>query len=342
MAVPFDQERLQVTGVPVELLKGVATDTSGKALYSFSQNGVLVYVPGGPDVDFRRLVFIDRTGDRQAIPLEPRAYWDVRVSPDGRWLVLHVAGANDHIWLYEMERETLTRLTSVWTQQLPRWTPEGHRVTFTDIPKLPTAIFWKPVDGSGPEEKIHSAEYPTYPNSWSPDGRLLAYEEKHPTTRFDIWFLSLNGEPRTQPLLVTEFNEMGAEFSPDGRWLAYCSDETGRFEVYVRPVSGTGRRVQISTDGGDKPGWSPDGSEIYYRQEEKMMAVPVQMGEELVAGKPEMLFEIERDLSFPQRSYGITPDGRFVMIQPLHAATSNRIHVVLNWHQELLEKAPVK
>jgi hypothetical protein len=151
----------------------------------------------------------------------------------------------------------------------------------------------------------------------------------------------MDGERRAQPFLATEFNELGAEFSPDGRWLAYCSDETGRFEIYIRPVSGTRRRVQISTDGGEQPGWSRNGREIFYRQEEKIMAVPVETGENLVVGKSRTLFEIERNISWPIRTYGITPDGHFVMIQPLHAATSKQIYVVLNWFDELKRLVPV-
>ncbi len=152
----------------------------------------------------------------------------------------------------------------------------------------------------------------------------------------------MDGERLIQPFVVTEGSAFGAEISPDGSWLAYASDETGRFEVFVKPVSGNGRRVQISNDGGDQPGWAVDGRTIFYRQEEKMMAVEVKTGDELVAGRPKMLFEMERNKSWPLRTYGITSDGRFVMIQPLHESTSKQIHVVLNWHQELLEKVPVK
>jgi len=121
--------------------------------------------------------------------------------------------------------------------------------------------------------------------------------------------------------------------------MAYCSDETGRFEVYVQAITDTGRRVQVSTDGGEQPGWAPDGSEIFYLQNDKMMAVAVETGEQLVAGRPEMLFEVERRPALYRR-YGILPDGRFVMSQALHAPTSKQIRVVLNWFDELERLVP--
>ena len=309
MTVPFDPETLEVKGAPVSVLEDVATGISTtNPLFGFSQNGTIVYVPGGPDVGLRRLAFVNRRGDVQPIQLEPERYTNVRVSPDGRWLATEVQGVNNQVWLYDLERRTRTRLTSSWDNIRPCWTPDGQRVTYASNRGGGVyELFWKPVDGSGPEERIHSGDYNILPYSWSPDGTQLAYFQRHPTTRDDIWLLTMDGDRRAQPFQVTEFTERGAEFSPDGRWLAYCSNETGRFEVYVRSVSGTGRRVQVSTDGGDQPGWARDGSEIFYRQDEKMMAVAVQTGDGLAVGKPEMLFELEAAVSLQRGATVLHP-----------------------------------
>jgi serine/threonine-protein kinase len=343
MAVPFDLERLEVTGAPVKVLDGVVTtDGWGQGLFSFSSTGTLVFVPGGSESQYSRIVSVGRDGGIQPIALAPRQFRYVRVSPEGAWLAIEVIGANNQIWLYELERGTLTRLTSAWDNEKPVWTRDGQRITFNSNRNRLQEIFWRRADGGSPAEKLNSGGYDLFPTSWSPDGKLLAYTALHPATQADIWLFTMDREASTEPFLATEAIEEGAEFSPDGRWLSYCTDETGRFEVYVQPVSGTGRRLQISTEGGTEPGWARDGREIYYRQAEKMMAVSIDSGPELVVGKPEVLFEIKSVGLAPYRRYGITPDGRFVMIEPLHGSTSNRIHVVLKWFDELKRLVPTE
>ena len=200
----------------------------------------------------------------------------------------------------------------------------------------PTNLFWKPADGSGPVEQLTESErYQRYPSSWSPDGQVLAFSEFHPSTDWDIWVLPLQGERKPRPFLQTQFREGEAVFSPDGHWLAYISDESGRNEVYVRPYPGPGGKRQISTEGGDEPVWAKNGRELFYRNGDKMMAVDIVTEPQFSAAKPRLLFEGRYG------SYGIAPDGqRFLMESERKEAT--QINVVLNWFEELKRLVPTK
>jgi Tol biopolymer transport system component len=180
--------------------------------------------------------------------------------------------------------------------------------------------------------------------SWSPDGQILAFLDVDPTTGYDIWVLRV-GDRKTQPFLRTSFNESAPRFSPDGHWLAYISDESGRCEIYVQPYPGPGSKWQISTEGGTEPVWNPNGRELFYRSGNKMMAVDIATQPAFNAGKPRMLFEgpyLPTPLTFP--NYDVSADGqRFLMLKPVEQAEAapTQINVVLNWFEELKQKVPV-
>ncbi len=189
-----------------------------------------------------------------------------------------------------------------------------------------------------------TSEYTQCSESWSPDGQLLAYTEVNPTTGYDIWVLRL-GDRKAQPFLRTPFNEGAPQFSPDGRWLAYISDESGRFEIYVQPYPGPGGKWQISTEGGTEPVWNRNGRELFYRSGDKMMAVDITTQPSFSAGKPRMLFEgpVPADPVRRSANYDVSPDGqRFLMLKPVEQAQAapTQINVVLNWFEELKQKVP--
>ncbi len=340
MAVPFDAQRLAVTGSPVPVLEGVLeSPASGVAQYSFSNTGSLVYLSGGLQGTQRRLVWVDRKGAEQPLSAPSRGYRTPRLSPDGRRIAV---GATDgQIWLYDLARETLTRLTFEGGGATPIWTPDGKRIAYQSGRGGAANVFWQLADGSGSAERLTTSEYQNAPGAWSPDGQVLAFMEIHPTTGRNLWSMHLS-DRKTRPFLQTPYNEGEPQFSPDGHWLAYISDESGRYEVYVQPYPGPGGKWQISTEGGAEPVWARNG-EIFYRSGNKMVAVDTTTHPSFSAGKPKVLFE---SLYVPSlqtsHNYDVSADGqRFVMIKENEQATSAvQINVVLNWFEELKQKVP--
>jgi eukaryotic-like serine/threonine-protein kinase len=345
MGVPFDPQRLTVTGAAVPVVEGVLQSPfSGAAQYSFSATGSLVYVSGGLQAAQRRLVWVSRNGAEQALAAPAHAYQFPRLSPDSRRVAVGIQEQESQIWLYDLSRETLTRLTFEGkTNANPSWTPDGKRIAFNSNKEGPQNLFWQLADGSGGLERLRTSEYTEGAMSWSPDGQLLAFIEITPTTGYDIWVLRI-GDRKAQPFLRTPFNESVPQFSPDGRWLAYVSDESGRFEIYVQPYPGPGGKWQISTEGGMEPVWNPKGRELFYRSGDKMMAVDIATQPGFAAGKPRVLFEGQYQptpATFP--NYDVSPDGqRFLMLKPSEAgeAAPTQINVVLNWFEELKQKVP--
>jgi eukaryotic-like serine/threonine-protein kinase len=340
MAVPFDPQRLTATGAAVPVLEGVLSTRFGAAQYSFSAKGSLVYVPGGIQSAQLRLVWVNRSGAEQPLAVPAHAYVNPRLSPDGRRLAVEIEG---QIWLYDLSRETLTRFTFEGDTNIrPVWILDGKRIAFTSDKEGPLNIFWQLADGSGGRERLTSSEYTQFPISSSADGQLLAFVEVNPTQR-DISLLRL-GDRKVQPFLRTRFNETLPRFSPDGRWLAYISDESGRYEVYVQPYPGPGGKWQISTEGGTEPVWSRNGRELFYRSGDKMMAADVTTQPSFSAGTPKVLFERHyQGTAVPTPNYDVSLDGqRFLMLKPTEQseAAPTQINVVLNWFEELKQKVP--
>jgi Tol biopolymer transport system component len=251
-----------------------------------------------------------------------------------------------NVWVSEVARGTLTKLTFGANNFLSAWSPDGQRLAFASDRTGQWNLFRMPADGSGAAEPLLKSDYPQLPNSFSPDGRLLAFTDFHPDTLADISLLPLAGERRPRPFLQTPFAEWGAVFSPDGRWIAYVSNESDSDQVYVRPFPGPGGKWQISTDEGREPVWAPDGRELFYRRHNgrEVMAVSIKTEPEFTAGPPRVLFEgryEEGELHVIQ-NYDLAPDGqRFVMIkrsEPDRGPT--QLNVVLNWFEELNRRVP--
>jgi dipeptidyl aminopeptidase/acylaminoacyl peptidase len=341
MAAPFDPQRLSITGAAVPVIEGVLA-TGGIAQYSFSSTGSLVYVPGSAQAAGLKLVWVDRKGTEQPLPAPAHNYVLPKISPDGKRVAVNIEEADSEIWLYDLGRDTLTRLTFEGNANIdPVWTPDGKRIAFKGAQNR---LFWQPADGSAGAEALTSSELAVnnVPGSWSPDGQVLAFMEINPGTGYDLFTLSLKDD-KPQPFLRTPSVETAPRFSPDGHFIAYASDESGRVEIYVRPYPGPGGKSQISTGGGSEPVWNPKGGELFYRAENKMMVVDVTTQPTFSAGKPKMLFEgpyVPTPRSFPD--YDVSPDGqRFLMLKPSQQAQSPaQINVVLNWFEELKQKVP--
>jgi serine/threonine-protein kinase len=345
MAVPFDPQRLAVTGAAVPVVEGVLQNAiSGAAEYSISATGSLVYVSGGLQASQRRLVWVTRHGTEQPLAAPAHAYRGPRISPDGRRVAVAIEEQEAQTWLYDLSRDTLTRLTFGGNTNLnPIWTSDGKRIAFESNKEGSENVFWQLADGSGGLERLTTSEDLQFPVSCSSDGQLLAYAEINPTTGRAIWVLRL-GDRKAEPFLRTPFDEGVPQFSPDGRWLAYISDESGRFEVYVQPYPGPGGKWQISTEGGTEPVWNPNGRELFYRSGDKMMAVDIATQPSFAAGKPRMLFEGPyQPTEATAPNYDVSRDGqRFLMLKPVEQAQAapTQIDVVLNWFEELKQKVP--
>ena len=340
LAVPFDLDRLEVKGPPVSIFKGVRMNLSfGVAEFSSSNDGTLAYVPGGSEIDYRTLAWVDHKGVRQPLPAPPRGYRAPRISPDGKWVAISIQGDNPGLWIYDLARGTLTRLTSEGVIPFPIWSRDGRRLTFSGSLDDRLNVYRIAADGSGAIERLTTNENAEWPGSWSPVAEILAFTEADPETGYNLMTVDLHGDRHPHAFLQTPANEYGPTFSPDGRWLAYGSDESGRQEIYVRPFPGPGGKWQISTDSGVEPVWSRDGRELFYRNADKMMAAAVETAPTFSASKPRVLFEQHFEKSiFPfEANYDVSPDGkRFLLVVPPAGETSpTQVNVVLNWSDEL-------
>ncbi len=342
LAVPFDLNELRVKGTPAPILHGVTMRPDfGNAEFSVSRDGSLIYAPGDSRGDNHRVLWVDREGQAQPLIETPRGFYLPRLSPDGRLLALNISGANGSVWVYDLHRSSLARLTFSFDNDYAIWTPDSRRVTFGSTREGPWNLFWQTADGSAKAERIVPSEHRQQPGSWSPNGKVLAFEEFRPETGRDIWILAREGNRKPEPFLKTEFNEGDPMFSPDGRWIAYVSDESGQYEVYVRPFPSSERKFQVSTEGGTPPVWNPGGRELFYRNGDKMMVVDIETKGDLTLGKPRLLFE-RRSPGWWGLYFDVAPDGqRFVMIDDSEAKPApTQLNLVLNWSEELKRLAP--
>ncbi|MEE8326649.1 MAG: protein kinase [candidate division NC10 bacterium] len=347
-AVRFDLDRLEVTSDPVPVLDGVVTKTSGAAVFSVSLDGTLVYGSGRTGAQ-NTIVWVDRQGQEELLFDEGGQNIDVRISPDSTKVAVDMLAMGDlfrNIWIYEIDGGRRTRLTTEGGAHSV-WTPDGTRVAFNhDVSSSSSGLSWIPADGSGEAERLfEGSSHQERPDAWSPDGRLLAFsDDRQSASGRDIWILPRDGEP--SPFLATPYTEDGPMFSPDGRWLAYVSDESGQREVYVQPYPGPGPRHPISAGGGRAPTWSGKGDELFYRSGDstQMMVVPVETEPEFQAGTPQVLFEGQYRSDQGDAHYDVTPDGqRFLMIKESSGDSGEsppELIVVLNWFEELKRLVP--
>ena len=347
-AVPFDADRLEVTGNPVPLLEGVAVKGSGAANFSLSDNGRLVYTPGGVEgvaAQSLSLVWVDRAGLEEPAVVEPRSFREFSLSPDGTRVAARVIGSDSaDVWIFDLVRNTNTRLTFDGDpSDSPIWTPDGTRVA------LGSPLGWKAADGTGEVESI--SDSPTAePQAFVQDESALVVEFQREGGR-DLGLLALDGAGTAVPLLQAEWNERNGALSPDGRWLAYQSDETGEVEVYVRPFPDVdGGRWEVSSGGGWMPVWHPSGSELFFVSPGGLMTLWFEAEPTFTPGAVTALFETSSYVasSTNPRRLAVAPGGdRFLLIKnptgqtDTDGAAEPEITLVVNWTEELKARVPV-
>ncbi len=357
-AAPLDLDRLELTGQPVPALAGVGSDPgTGGAQFAFSRDGTFVYQRGEGLGLGLPIQWMDREGKLQPLRASPGVSYNNRFSADGRRLALDILeGKNRDVWVYEWGRDTLSRLTFDPGEDLaPEWTPDGRRIAFSSARADQAArnLYWQRADGTGEAERLTESENTQTPSSWHPSGKFLAFHELNPPTSWDILILPLTGDEtsgwkpgKPTVFLNGPFFERQAAFSPDGRWLAYSSNESGRVEVYVRPFPCPGGKWQVSTAGGLLPTWSRSRRELFYRGEDEriMVAAYSVEGERFRAEKPRVWSPGLVPLRILGRTYDLHPDGERVAVlkASVDEAEARRDKVVLiqNFFDELRRVAP--
>jgi Tol biopolymer transport system component len=336
MAQPFDARRLELTGEAFPIAEQIGTlGAPPYGVFSASENGVLVYQTGAGAAG-TQLVWFDRSGKQTGV-LEDRAvYGDVELSPDGRQASISVPGQSGgprDIWLYDVARSLKTRFTfDPADEQRVIWSPDGSRLVFNSRRKGRLDLYQKAADGSGTEEVLLEDDREKSPTSWSADGRFLLYVAIGGPTGNDLFVMPLTGDRKPIPFLNTQFSEARGQFFPDGRWIAYASNESGRNEVYVAPFPGPGGKRQVSTAGGNYPRWRGDGNEIFYlAPDNKLMAAAVNgRGTSFEVGAVRPLFDTRQ--AGVRYAYDVTADGqRFLVNTAVEEADAAPITVVVNW-----------
>ncbi len=347
--VPFDAARREVTGAPFEALNGVMMSrNTGAAHFSVSDRGDLAYVPGAAEGGRRTLVWVDREGKPDPLPLEPASYLYPRISPDGRNLAVEIEGPNHDFHVYDFARTVLSKLTTDGMSHDPVWSPDGRHLAFRSWQVGGMTMWWMPSDRSRNAERLDPKGTRQSPVSFSPDGKFLTFDQKDPKTQDDVWVLPIGENESPRPFAQSRFGEGSAKFSPDGKWIAYSSDESGREQVYVQAFPGPGLKLQISNDGGFDPVWRRSGGELYYRSDNKMMVVSVTTSPEFRASAPRMLWKgdyvdgLGSSCGMPgvsSSNYDVTPDGsRFLMVKGEELAVATQVVVVLNFAEEVRAK----
>ena len=331
VAVPFDLERLTTTGEPVALLEDVTVKGTGSMELGVSRNGSLVYLPGSGGQD-RTLVMVDRRGVESPLTAQFRAFEAPRFSPNGESIVVHVAG---QIWVYDVNDSTLSPRTFEGANRYPTWSRDGARLIFSSDRNISRRLYAMPADGSSLPELVFEGRHDIWESAWSSDGRWVAIRQTAPATGRDILVVPLDGDDRTpRPFAQTSFNERKIALSPNGRWLAYVSDASGRDEVYVRAFPEPAGVVSVSVDGGTDPAWSPDGRELFYRTANQMMAAAVRTDPAFDVTERKALFRDSYARTENYTSYDVDPHGGgFLMIKGAEGPA--HIVVVLNWFEEL-------
>jgi Tol biopolymer transport system component len=338
VAQPFDSRAGTLQGDPVPLAQDLGLDSVGLAHFSASHNGVVAFRSG--EAGGGRLVWVDRKGQSEESVGEPADISSTALSPDGRWLAMSLKGSASSatdIWVRDLQRGVTSRFSfNEEDDQNPVWSPDGTRIAWGGMRGGQFDLVAKTVGGTGEEEVLLEAEGNQFPSSWSPDGKSLLYYSLDSDTGWDVYVLPLEGDRTPHPYLRSKFREIRARFSPDGRWVAYQSNESGRDEVYARAFPGPGGKWQISTAGGSEPQWSPDGRELFYLAQNRMMRVEVRRGATFEVGIPEPLFSVALRPIITNSRYLLSSDGRrFLLLSSLLQDSTPPTTVVLNWTAEL-------
>jgi serine/threonine-protein kinase len=355
-AAPFDLERLELTGPPVPVIEDLRSNVStGAAQFAASANGTFLYVAGRDGSGLGvPISWLDHDGKTTPLRITPANWFGICFSPDGQRLVLDVSSGRSGIGIYEIERDALTFLPNTGpTDRMPKWTPDGRRVTYASTrgDKSTFNLYWQPADGTGEPQRLTTSKNSQTPGSWHPGGKFLAFQELVGPADVDLMILPMEGDEKTgwkpgkpSVFLSTRFTETDPAFSPDGRWIAYVSDESGQRDVYVRPFQGSGK-WRVSIDGGTFPTWSRAKPELFYGTDDgRIMVVSTSVdGESFHAGRPRLWSET-RFGARASRMFDLHPDGeRFAVApaaQPQPAGKQDRLTFIFNFFDELRRVAP--
>jgi serine/threonine-protein kinase len=322
---PFDLRSRAIRGTPVRALEGVSASVDGAAQFAVSREGASVYLPS-VQWSARRLVVVD-AASQTPLAAPPHAYVTPRLSPDGKRVLVGVADKDEHLWSYDLSAGTLTQLTFEGASRAPTWSPDGQRVVFASNRNGALNLFALPAGGDGSTERLTTSDSLQLPGSWSPDGNVLAFMEQHPSTGRDIWLLPRNGE--RVAFLNSEADESAPRFSPDGRWVAYVSNESGQAEVYVRSVNGR-LSTRVSSQGGSEPVWGLDGGTLYYRSYGKLLASKMSGGSPVASRVASAI--VAEPGTFDAAGYDTMSGDRFLMITgPSSGTTAAELRIILNW-----------
>jgi serine/threonine protein kinase len=340
-AVPFDADRLTVRGNPVRVLSGVYVGEYLGAQVDLAADGTLAYVPGGGEELERTLLWVDRKGTTTPVPMGERPYAHLNMLPDQRGLIVEIEGATHNIWHQDLESGVLTPLTTGAGNHRPVLSPDGRFMVYSSDRTRPRTLYLQATDGSGTAE--HLTDSPggaQNATSWSPDGRWVAFEQFGRNTNSDIWVLPMDGERRARPFLESAFAERQGAFSPDGRWMAFTTDESGRSEVMVTAFPGPGPRKQVSTSGGSLPAFSRDGRHLFYRLADGIWDAELLSADPLTFTAPKRAFDIPNATPNTQLPYPVAPGGDAVLYAKDHEGGFTRIHLIVNFFEELRRLAP--
>jgi serine/threonine protein kinase len=340
MARPFDPERLEFKGDAFPIVDQVNfLPAASRGIYDASQNGSLVYLAGAATPG-SELKWLDRSGKEISALGDLATYDDPAISPDGKKVAVVVTDPRNStwdVWVYEAERGVRTRFTFGPTalNGSPVWAPDGGSLLYRSDRAAKANLYAKAFAGSATEELILDNDEPKSPTSWSNDGESVLFTSFATDTKADVWIVSMTDDADARPLFKTEYMELMAQFSPDGKWIAYTSDESGRFEVYVVPFPGPGRKWQVSSAGGLEPRWRADGGELYFQTlNNQIMAVALDYDESaLIVGAEEELFQ------FPTgRGYDVAADGQTFLVVDEEDRVFSPLTLVVNWTAELEDK----
>jgi serine/threonine-protein kinase len=348
LAVQFDINRLTLTGGAVPVVDRVTrTPATSAGQFAVSPSGALAFEPRqvAPAASQRELVWIDRQGRVQPLPLRPRAFANPRISPDGARIAVTANDDEHDIWIYNIAKESLVRLTfGPASEGDPVWTTDNKHVVFSSVsaPGIGADIVLEATDGTGKTEQLTRYGAGDYPRAVSPDGKFLVFEGYAPNA--GLWLMPLDPIGQPHALIADpKFGVYHGRVSPDGRWIAYDSDEAGRTEVFVRPFPDVERgRWQVSEDGGSFPFWARSGRELFFvTAANKLADVSVPGGNSFSYSKPQLLFDTSAYGQSGTRQFDITADGRrFLAVRPLTSPAPARpsIAIVLHWFDDVKAK----
>jgi Tol biopolymer transport system component/predicted Ser/Thr protein kinase len=338
VAQPFDPAAQKTKGEPIPLAEQIGTDSVGLATFSVSRDGILVYRTGESGA---RLLWVDRSGKELDTAGERGEYFNPALSSAGDRLAFGLndprSGKSD-IWIRDLARGVNSRLTFGGSNnEVPIWSSDGNTIVFRSDRSGNYELFEKPASGQGEEKVLLKDDSNKVPIDWSRDGRYIAFDAQGQKTGWDSYALPTFGDKKPIPIAVGAFRERYAHFSPDGKWVAYQSNESGRDEIYVQSFPVASGKFQVSNNGGADPSWRGDGKEIYYRSaDQKMMAVEILAADSFKAGIPRPLFAARVQPGVARNKYVATPDAqRFLMIAPLGRESLNPTTIVLNWNADL-------